>query len=106
MSLHWTGNTSFKDLHAAMLLVVYRVAYVYEANGVPELWITSGNDSTHMKGSKHYEGKALDFRVHGIPQPTQQVIAKAVQEALSPEFFVLLEDSGKANEHLHVEFRG
>ncbi len=105
--LRWVSAVSFVDLHPAMLLAAMRLEKIFsdiEGTGRADLWITSANDSKHMKGSRHYDGKALDFRVHGIPLDRQELIAKRCQAALGAEFFVLLEDSGTPNEHLHVEF--
>lgn len=105
--LRWDDSVKFDKLHPAMLLAAQRVNAIYESLSLKDLWITSGNDKTHKTGSKHYDGKAFDFRTKLIPTADlkQQVFAQ-VKAALGPQFFVDLEDFGKDNEHLHVQFNG
>jgi len=61
--------------------------------------VTSGCDGTHMEGSKHYTGEALDFRTLGIAKHFVAQIAAGVRAALGAQFDVVLEA-----DHLHVEF--
>ena len=68
-----------------------------------EIMVTSGNDSTHMKGSRHYVNAALDFRSKDMPYPTRSKFMAILQKRLGPKYQVILEDDGKANEHIHVE---
>lgn len=64
--------------------------------------ITSGNDwPYHAKNSKHYQNKALDFRIQLIPMDKRRQIVERCQERLGTRFRVLWE-KGEA-EHLHVE---
>jgi hypothetical protein len=104
--MRWLDTVSFKDLHPAMVLAVLRIDSIVarSAWGGDGAIITSGNDSVHKEGSKHYEGKALDFRTHNWPASTKQQVFRDVKAALGPTFFVDLEDSGLPNEHLHVQF--
>lgn len=102
--MRWKDTVSFTDLHPAMLLAALRIEQLCSGK---ELWITSGNDSTHMKNSKHYKGKALDFRTKTLGTIAERrALETKVKAALGPEFYVELEDAGKANEHLHVQFNG
>lgn len=103
----WDDSVKFDKLHPAMVLATLRVNAIYEEMGLKDLWITSGNDRTHKTGSKHYDGKALDYRTKLIPTVDQKnTMFAQVKAALGPQFFVDLEDLGKDNEHLHVQFNG
>lgn len=64
--------------------------------------ITSGNDwPDHKNNSKHYENKALDFRIIMIPVEDRKKIVELAQKRLKGRFRVLWEKG--AAEHLHVE---
>lgn len=64
--------------------------------------ITSGNDwPDHKKNSKHYENKAIDFRIIMIPMEDRKKIVELAQERLKGRFRVLWEKG--AAEHLHIE---
>jgi hypothetical protein len=59
--------------------------------------ITSGSDSTHMVGSKHYAGEALDFRL--VPLAVRESFYQQLQTRLGPAYQVLHEGT-----HCHVEW--
>lgn len=64
--------------------------------------ITSGNDYPfHARKSKHYENKALDFRIKYIPIEKRRMIVIGVEDKLKGRCRVIWE-KGDA-EHLHVE---
>ena len=68
--------------------------------------ITSANDfSWHARFSKHYLNLALDFRIRDVPKGKREELVSAIKKALGERFFVLWEDVGTLNEHLHVELR-
>jgi hypothetical protein len=68
------------------------------------LVITSANDGTHAKGSKHYRGLACDVRSKD-KSPAEKVLFAAILaqqvERLGVSFF--LEHAGTDNEHFHLE---
>jgi len=67
-----------------------------------EITITSGCDGKHKENSKHYRGRALDFRVNDFPAVTSiKTWAARLQNRLGDEYFVLLEPG-----HMHVQFNG
>ena len=69
--------------------------------------ITSANDfSWHARFSKHYLNLALDFRISDVPKHKRSGLISAIKKALGERFFVLWEDVGCSNEHLHIEFLG
>ena len=64
--------------------------------------ITSGNDYPyHARNSKHYENKALDFRLMGLKREERRSVIEMSQKRLEGRARVLWE-KGEA-EHLHVE---
>ncbi|MGH7182073.1 MAG: hypothetical protein ACREJN_08860 [Nitrospiraceae bacterium] len=94
------------DLHSAMVMAALRVEIIFHKFDL-ECWITSANDRTHTANSKHYEGRAVDFRTHDMKtQDDKTSLFSMVKAALGPQFLVLLEDLNLSNEHLHVEFLG
>lgn len=64
-----------------------------------DLVITSGLDGRHAKGSRHYVGRALDFRTRDLSRPARTRVARKLREALGGDFRVLLE-----KDHVHVEY--
>lgn len=69
--------------------------------------ITSANDfSGHAKNSAHYAGAAVDLRIKDIGNlKARKELAADVRERLDDRFYVLHEDIGSSNEHLHVQLR-
>jgi hypothetical protein len=61
--------------------------------------ITSGSDGTHMEGSRHPDGNALDYRTNHLTDAQKSTITAACKEALGENFDVVLEA-----DHLHVEY--
>lgn len=68
---------------------------VWRAQGV-ELVVTSCIDGVHSRSSAHYTGRALDFRIHNLPDPAKAVAA--LKAALGEDFDVILE-----SDHVHLE---
>lgn len=62
--------------------------------------ITGGIDGTHMDGSRHYDGLALDVRFPKWPNPTEEAINEAVADLT---VLLPLYDVVKEKTHLHVE---
>ncbi len=82
---------------------------------VAEVWgrygytatVTSGTDS-HQPGDVHTLGVAEDFRTHDIEdRATKLAMILQVKTILEREgYWLLFEDEGTANEHLHIQFNG
>ena len=69
-----------------------------------DVTITSANDSTHMVGSKHYAGEAIDVRSKNFPTTrSKREFVAAVLSRLGPGYEMFLEGEGTANEHFHLE---
>lgn len=93
---HRTDGRLFRAAH--------NIDVICESNYcIKETVVTSGNDGTHMNGSKHYMGEAFDFRVHHWPMGLKDKIYQDIKAQLGKEFDCLLEAVGTPNEHLHVE---
>jgi hypothetical protein len=75
--------------------------------GLPEegLVITSGSDGTHMAGSKHYTGEAIDLRTKTFGPTLRNNLIAALSAELGPRFTVLLEHADEAQEHVHIQVR-
>lgn len=67
---------------------------------------TSIADGEHGEGSLHPSGEAFDFRSKHIPLvERKKAILKEIQESLTQDFDVLLENIGEPNEHFHLEYQ-
>lgn len=104
------NGVSLKDLQPQMVLAALVVMDYFRSKGIPNMVITSCNDSTHMKGSLHYEGKAIDFRTHDITLSNRAAwltgtFLKDIKDALGAEFDCIVEDISGPNEHLHIEYQ-
>ena len=97
-------GVSLKDLQPQMAIAYAIVQDIYRQLGYG-CTITSGNDGTHMAGSCHYTGDALDFRTHHLERPDFRVMMDEIKAALGQEFDVVIENVGEPNEHLHIEFQ-
>lgn len=91
-------------LQPQMLIALRVVQEEFSRYGLDTV-VTSGNDSTHMSGSLHYKGAALDFRTkHAAGIATG--IVQGIKKTLAPlGFDVVFEAVGKDNEHCHVEYQ-
>lgn len=68
------------------------------------MFVTSGNDRVHSRGSKHYTDEALDFRTKHLTTKQKHLWARTIKARLGRDYDVILEDEGGNNEHLHVEY--
>lgn len=103
MALTFKAGVKLRNLQPQMLIAIKVAEQEFSKYNLDTV-VTSGNDSEHSNGSKHYVGAALDFRTKHTAGLAKG-ITKAVSEILTPlGFDVILEDVGEANEHLHVEY--
>ena len=85
--------------------VISAVAQAARTLGLPNPVITSGNDSSHHRGSLHYADRALDFRGNNISIADGQRLQAEVNRILGPGYDVIFETfSNRSNNHLHVEY--
>lgn len=64
-----------------------------------DIVITSGTDSKHMPGSRHYSGDALDLRRSNIPPKWLDRYLTQLRGRLGSDYDVVLE-----HDHIHVEY--
>jgi len=83
-----------------------QIAGAWRENDAPRPVITSGNDSAHMRGSLHYQDRAIDLRCNNIPDTHCQRISAALQKSLGPDYDIQFEKfpARPENDHIHVEF--
>lgn len=97
----------FKNTVVVPKVVIIAGAAINAANVVGlkvDMLVTSGNDSVHARGSKHYTDEALDFRTKHLTTNAKHAWSAELKRRLGRDFDVILEDEGGPNEHLHVEY--
>ena len=93
-----------KEVDTAGIIAVHVYHQILGDSYTP--WITSGNDfENHVKNSKHYQNKALDFRLKGIPNQKKLLIVEDIKKALGNRFSVFHENKNGDTEHLHIEWK-
>ncbi|HYE87468.1 MAG TPA: hypothetical protein VEA16_13995 [Vicinamibacterales bacterium] len=95
----------FKAFTPALLRILRGVFTVAQAcTDVPDVVITSANDSTHSPKSRHYTNEAVDLRSRSFPSSTaKQRFAALLRAELGPAFTVLYEGAGTPQEHWHIQ---
>lgn len=91
------------DTHPRVLEALARAEAVF-ARWHFRVVVTSWADSVHKKDSLHYSGRAIDLRVHHVPEKFRDAVVSALATSLGPDFDVLWESKDSPNEHLHVEY--
>lgn len=66
-----------------------------------QLVVTSLMEGEHSEDSKHYVGKAADFRIRYFTAKEKKEVARELGERLGRAYFVLLERT-----HIHVHYKG
>lgn len=91
----------------AILAACVNVANSPGYTGPPTLVATFIDMGTHMEGSRHYFGDAVDLRSHTFPtQKSKDAFIKAVLARLADSQYVMfLEAAGTPNEHFHAQWK-
>lgn len=90
--------------HRMLWFAIFTAAEIWERHGA-ELVLTSVKDGEHPGGTRpsfHPRGLAFDARTHNLEAP--MILCEELRAALGPDFDVLLESRGSANEHVHVQY--
>ena len=90
------------DAQAPLLYALWRIELAMRAYG--PVTVTSLKDGKHSANSLHYSGLAVDIRSKHLTQEESRKVFFALKNDLGPDYDVLLENEGKENEHLHVEY--
>jgi len=101
-------GSNISSLHGDLAPAMSVVNEEARALGLPQLVVTSGNDSSrHMAGSAHYDDRALDFRGNNISDAQGAAWAEKVRERLGPEYVANFErfPDEPGRDHLHVARR-
>ena len=80
-------------------IIVAAVANAREELQLGSTYVTSMNDSMHMRGSRHYQDEAVDFRTRDLTTEQINAWAKAVRRRLGKGYQAVIE-----SDLLHVEF--
>lgn len=86
----------------AICHILFNLSKVSDLNKI-DLVVTSGNDSSHMVGSKHYMDLAVDVRSKHFDHHLKYKIWNDLRSRLGEKFFVDLENEGSPNEHFHIQ---
>lgn len=81
-----------------ILLALLVADGIYQDFGY-DMTVTSLKDGKHMMKSLHYVGKAADIRISNVRKMDTIHIFKALIEALTDDFDVVLEPT-----HIHIEY--
>lgn len=83
-----------------------QIVEAWRSTGGPTPVITSGNDSKHMRGSRHYDDQAIDIRCNNIPDEHCEKITDGLRRSIGPDFDVQFEKFPKApaRDHVHIEY--
>jgi hypothetical protein len=88
-------------------ILVIAAAVINAANEIKlpvDIVITSGNDSKHMKKSKHYTYEALDFRSKTMTSKDVSHLIGRIRKRLGKNYDTILENVNTPNEHIHIEY--
>ena len=99
MKLTFKPGVSIRGIQPEMALSACLIASVFAEFNNAECVITSATDGKHGPHSHHYKGFALDFRTRHVPEGWHARLHKRLQDALGPEFQVVLHKT-----HIHVEY--
>jgi len=98
-------GVSYRGIRPEIILTIPLAYALYQHYGIEDLVITSVNDGEHGWGSKHYNGEAIDFRIHNVPENKRDRIRDELAGILGRDYDVLRAFKGEPREHYHVEFQ-
>lgn len=91
-------DSRYNGIKAEILLGAMVARSVYENNGF-EFIITEGTGGSHMEGSKHYDGLAIDIRTRHVAEHLRKQLADSIRRQLTDDYDVVLHST-----HIHLEF--
>jgi hypothetical protein len=109
MSLYIKDGVRVGRGPSPQLLLAIMVARDVYADHDAHCVITSLDDGTHSKRSTHYRGDGADLRVKNVSLDKADEIYDELKHrisALGPEYLVIREYRGEANDHIHLHYEG
>lgn len=99
------SSVRFQAFTPALLRILRGVySAAVSCSDVPDVVITSANDSTHGEHSRHYANEAIDLRSNSFPSDVaKRAFETRLRVELGPAFTVLHEAVGTPNEHWHLQ---
>lgn len=88
-----------QELDGLLVWMLWELCNLWGAYNIPEVVVTSGMDGKHMRGSLHYQGKALDIRRWNVPEEDLDEIVQTVRRILGKDWDVVPEKT-----HIHIEY--
>lgn len=109
------STVRIKKLTPALLHILNCLSKIQHYSiDIPELVITSINDSNHSTNSRHYKDEAVDLRVHYF-KTKEEVdrfidvldywLNKNPEASKANSFTILLENWGTPNQHIHIQVK-
>lgn len=99
MSLSIKEGVRIQGLRPETVLACQIIEGAFRDAGHP-CTITAGIDGTHMAGSLHYVGCAVDIRTRDLQPSELETLKAELAKRLTKEFDVVLE-----GDHFHVEYQ-
>jgi len=93
-----SSNVNIKNLHPNLISFANVVSQIF-----PGVVLSSGNDSRHMKGSKHYSNKAIDIGANSSNKKTYSELKNYLKSNPSIKKQFGIEDIIYENDHIHIE---
>lgn len=91
-------GVDLRDLHPKIWDALIAAAWYY-GSLKHQFTVTCGQDGAHMRGSRHYNGRAVDLRVRMIPVDVREVFVEGLKRRLGWGYDVVLRP-----DHIHVEW--
>lgn len=97
-------SVRFSVLRIEIWAIFEKIVAVFKRYGYPVV-ITCGTEA-HGPDDPHTNGFAIDLRSKHIDRAeTKTVIRDELAQELGPIYTVLLENTGQAQEHFHIQIR-
>jgi hypothetical protein len=93
-----SSNVNIKNLHPNLISFANVVSQTF-----PGVVLSSGNDSRHMKGSKHYSNKAIDIGANSSNKKAYSELKNYLKSNPSIKKQFGIEDIIYENDHIHIE---
>lgn len=89
-----------QGLRPETALAVQVIEGAFRDAGFSVATLTAAIDGTHMPGSLHYVGCAVDFRIRDIPEAQREPLRATIARRLTADYDVVLE-----GDHFHIEYQ-